>query len=110
MKLPNRRNVVIPKEKLKKYLLSQTHATGKFKARFFRNLGFDKTNVGLFENSIYKIAQEQSIKQELLSTYGVKYIIDGKIKTPNGGVIKVRTVWIIEKSQKSARFITLYPV
>ncbi len=110
MKLPNRKSVVIPKEKLKNYLLSETHATGKFKARFFKNLGFDETNVGLFENSIYKIVQEQSIRQKLSSVYGVKYIINGKIKTPSGGVIKVRTVWIIEKGQKIARFITLYPV
>lgn len=58
MKLPNRRNVVIPREKLKNYLLSETHATGKFKARFFRNFGFDETNVGLFEKSISCIIYE----------------------------------------------------
>ena len=110
MKLPNRKNSVIPKEKLTNYLLSETHSTGKFKARFFRNLGFNKSNIDLFEKFIYRIAQDKTIIQKSISAYGIKYAIDGEIETPNGETVKVRTVWIIEKGQKNPRFITLYPV
>ena len=56
MKLPNGKNAIVSKEKLTDYLLSETHATGKFKAKFFRNLGFDETNANLFEETIRKIA------------------------------------------------------
>lgn len=109
MKLPNRKNAIIPKEKLTNYLLSETHATGKFKARFFRNLGFDESNVELFENAIRKIAK-QPAKETLTSPFGTKYVIDGEVETPSGEVVQLRTVWIIEEGQKRARFITIYPV
>ena len=92
------------------YLLSETHATGKFKAKFFRNLGFDETNADLLEESIRKLAQGNNIKEESSSPYGKKYIIDGKIDTPSERLVMMRTVWIIEKGQKRPRFITIYPV
>lgn len=109
MRLPNRKNLIIPKEKLTEYLLSEIHATGKFKARFFRSLGFNETNVGLLEKSIRKVA-EQPIREDSTSPYGTKYVIDGEIETPSGKAIQMRTVWIIEKGQRRPRFITIYPV
>jgi len=45
MRLPNGTNAYVPREKLVEYLLSETHAVGKSKARFFRGFGFDETNV-----------------------------------------------------------------
>src|SRR3989344_8497813 len=104
MKLPNSKNAIISKEKLTDYLLSKTHATGKFKAKFFRNLGFDEANADLFEESIRKLIQVNEIKEEFSSPYGRKYVIDGKIDTPSEGLVMVRTVWIIEKGQKKSRF------
>lgn len=109
MKLPNSKNVSIPKEKLTKYVLSETHSVGKFKAKFFRKLGFNETNVNSFEESLRAIAPKE-VKEEISTAYGTKYLIDGEIKTPSGKVIKVRTVWILEGGQKKPRFITVYPV
>ncbi|EKD91393.1 MAG: hypothetical protein ACD_30C00014G0003 [uncultured bacterium] len=43
MKLPNGSKTFISKEKLLNYILSEIHPVGKFKAKFFRNLGFDET-------------------------------------------------------------------
>lgn len=63
MKLPNSKNAIISKEKLTDYLLSQTHATGKFKAKLFRTLGFDEANADLFEESIRKVAQSNDINE-----------------------------------------------
>jgi hypothetical protein len=44
------------------------------------------------------------------SPYGTKYMIDGALDTPNGVMIRVRTIWIIEKGQDTPRFITAYPI
>ena len=110
MKLPNSKNVSISKEKLTSYVLSETHAVGKFKAKFFRKLGFDGANISLLEDALRTITQSQEVKEELPSAYGTKYIVDGKMKTPSGKLIKVRTVWIVEEGQKRPRFITVYPV
>ncbi len=110
MKLPNCNKAFISSEKLVSYVLSETHATGKFKAKFFRSLGFDETNVYLFEKALRSLAKSQEAEDALSSQYGTKYIIDGKIDTPSGKTVKVRTIWIIEKGQNSPRFITVYPV
>ena len=63
MKLPYRKNVSIPKEKLTKYLLSETHSVGSSKAKFFRGLGFDETNLNALRQSLSKIAQQGEIKE-----------------------------------------------
>lgn len=110
MRLPYRKNAYIPKVKLSAYLLSQTHAVGRFKSKYFHALGYDVLNVDILEEALRIVAQSQDVKEVLPTAYGVKYIIDGKIKTPNGKVVKLRTVWIIEEGQKRPRFITVYPV
>ncbi len=110
MKLPYRKNAYIPKAKLTAYLLSQTHAVGRFKSKYFHALGYDELNGSLFEEVLRTIAQSQDVKEVLPTPYGKKYIIDGKIETPSGRVVRLRTVWIIEKEQKRPRFITVYPV
>lgn len=110
MKLPYRKNVYIPKAKLIGYLLSQTHAVGRFKSKYFHALGYDELNVNLFEEGLRTIVQSQDVKEALSTIYGTKYIIDGKIKTPSGKAVRLQTVWIIEKEQKIPRFVTVYPV
>ncbi len=110
MKLPHPKKITIPKEKLVNYILSETHPTGKFKARIFRKLGFDETNINIFKKELQLIVKSQETTEVLVSPYGTKYIIDGQIKTPNGKTIKIRTIWIIEMGQDRPRFITLYPV
>ncbi len=110
MKLPNSDKVVISREKLIDYILSETHSTGRFKARFFQALGFNRTNISFFETMLRTLANSEEINKVITSDYGTKYIIDGKVNTPSGKTIRLRTIWIIEKVQKRPRFITVYPV
>jgi Domain of unknown function (DUF4926) len=44
MVLLNSSKAVIAPEKLRDYLLSPTHPIGRYKALFFRTLGYDQTN------------------------------------------------------------------
>jgi len=110
MKLPYRKKAHIPQEKLTEYILSETHTVGKLKAKFFRAAGFDETNVSILKKSLLTIAQLQEVSEVSTSSYGKKYAIDGKIQSPSGKVLKVRTIWIIEIGQKFPRFVTTYPV
>lgn len=110
MKLPNSNKVSISMDKLLDYVLSETHATGKFKAKFFRKVGFDETNVCIFEKVLRTLAKSQEVTAVVSSEFGTKYIIDGKIDTPSEKAVEVRTIWIIEKGQNSSRFVTVYPV
>ena len=110
MKLPNREEAYIPSAKLSDYLLSSTHAVGKGKARFFRGFGFDERNITTLEVSLLTIAQMQEVIDVMPTVYGVKYIIDGKLETPTGVIVNIRTVWMIEPDENNPRFVTAYPL
>lgn len=110
MQLPNRARAYIPPEKLIGYLLSETHAVGKSKAKFFRTLGFDETNVNQLEQGLLTIAQTEGVEDIITSSRGTKYVIDGSMETPKGVVVRVRTVWMIETEQENPRFVTAYPI
>lgn len=110
MKLPNRHKVIIQKSKLTDYLLSENHPLGKFKAKLFAGIGFNRSNTKLLEKTLRNIVISSEIADEIFSEYGTKYVIYGKIKSPNGKQVKLCTIWIIEKEQVRPRFITAYPV
>lgn len=110
MELPNRKKAYIPSTKLSDYLLSSTHAVGKGKARFFRGFGFNEQNVLSLEVGLLAIAQTEVVVDVIPTPYGIKYIIDGKLNTPTGVIINIRTVWMIEQDEGNPRFVTAYPL
>lgn len=110
MQLPYKEKAHIPREKLINYLLSETHAVGRSKAKFFRGFGFDETNVRQLERALLAIAQQERVIEINASVHGAKYVIDGLIRTPEGAAVRVRTVWIVETGQDAPRFVTAHPL
>ena len=109
MQLPNHAQAYIQSNKLTGYLLSETHPIGKAKAKFFRGLEFDETNVDILEQELLNLAQTQAIHETVETTHGVKYIIIGPIETPSGKPVTILTVWIIDIGKDAPRFITARP-
>ncbi|MCB2262674.1 MAG: hypothetical protein LGR52_07015 [Candidatus Thiosymbion ectosymbiont of Robbea hypermnestra] len=109
MKLPNREFAYVPGSKLKDYLLSETHMVGRTKAKFFRMFGFDETNVDILEHGLIEIARARDVKDELSSSHGKKYVVDGALMTPIGRSVEIKTIWIIDKGEDKPRFLTAYP-
>lgn len=109
MQLPNRESAYIPLPKLTEYLLSETHAVGRSKAKFFRMHGFTEYNVEMLEEGLLAIARSEPTIEVNPSPYGTKYVIEGSMETPNGAFIRVRTVWIIEAEEDRPRFVTAHP-
>lgn len=87
-----------------------THPVGKFKAKRFHEWGFDETHIEKLEEALLKIAHTRKVVETVPSKFGTKYVVDGKIKTPRGGNRTIRTVWVIEASQRNPSFITAYPL
>ena len=110
MKLPNCEGAYIPASKLYGYLLSETHSVGRWKARFFRALGFDETNVNVLERHLMAIARSEDVQDVVPSAHGTKYVIEGWLQNPTGNPVQIRMVWIIETDQDNPRFVTAYPV
>ena len=110
MKLPHRDKAYIPRAKLTDYLLSLTHAVGRSKARFFRSMGYDRENVDLLEEQLLTMARVADVTTVTSSPYGIKYVIDGTLLTPAGGMVRGQTIWILETGNDRPRFVTAYPV
>ena len=110
MKLPYREKAYIPAPKLGDYLLSKTHSIGKWKAGFFRSLGFDATNVDELEQHLISIAYSEDVREVMPSAHGTKYVVDGLLQAPNSRLVRVRTVWIIDVGEDRPRFVTAYPL
>ena len=119
MKLPNRKNAIISKNKLMDYLLSLTHSEGKSKAKFFRSIGFNETNVEKLEwallriaksNDVRKIKEEIKIDKKTSRVINVvRYDIDGMIKAPNGKHYNIRTGWTINAQEGIPHLVTALP-
>ncbi|OGP75365.1 MAG: hypothetical protein A2V86_00975 [Deltaproteobacteria bacterium RBG_16_49_23] len=110
MKLPHREKAYIPSPKLHDYLLSKIHSIGKWKAGFFRSLGFDATNVDELEQHLIAIAHSEDVREAMPSAHGTKYVVDGIIQAPDGRLVRMRTVWIIDVGEDRPRFVTAYPL
>lgn len=109
MKLPYKEHAYIPPAKLLDYLLSETHSVGKSKSKYLRSSGFNEANIYLLKQGLISIAQSEDISEVINTPYGVKYVIDGSIRTPVEIVIRIRTIWIVDKQQTRPRFVTAYP-
>jgi uncharacterized protein DUF6883 len=109
MLIPNSEGAHVPIEKLLTYLLSESHPSGKTKARFFRAHGYNETNAELLAEAIREIARTRSVQETAESPFGTKYVVEGSIKTPRGTDVRVRTVWVLEPGFDAPRLVTAYP-
>jgi hypothetical protein len=109
MSLPDFEKAFIPKQKISDYLLSETHAVGKAKARYFRSIGYTEKHADQLTEDLLMIAKSEKVIGEIISPYGTKYLIDGEMATPLGIKARLRTVWVVESHDKRPRFVTAYP-
>ena len=109
MKLPNRENAVVPREKLVDYLLCETHPVGRGKAKFFRSYGYNENNVDVLEHGLLELARLGDVDETETKPSGDLFAIEGSLETPIGAVIQVRSVWFIENGTQTPRLVTAYP-
>lgn len=108
MVLLNRITAVIPAEKLRDYLLSPTHPIGRYKATFFRTLGYDPSNWQVLEGDLRSLLSLNADQLDV-TEYGLKYAVTGSITGPNGRLADIVSVWIILAGEEMPRFVTAYP-
>lgn len=108
MRLQNIRNAVVDDRKVTDYLLAEESSSGK--AEFFARYGYNLSNWTLLQSALLLHAREYDVVRALQSPFGMKYIIEGRLVTPDGRNPMVRTVWIIEEDSHGPRFVTAYPV
>lgn len=108
-KLPNAELAVIDPRKLKEYVLSTGHPSGRFKAAYCGNLGFTSANWRSLALEIRRLAREEDAELDERNAYGQKYVVRGNVTSPSSRTAEIVTVWIILDGEHLPRFVTLFP-
>lgn len=108
MRLPQAHNALVEERKITDYLLSEERSEGK--AAFFARLGFTAARWELLRDALLAHVLSYEVAMVVNNPYGVKYIVEGPLKTPDGRSPVVRTVWIIGKGAATPRLVTAYPL
>lgn len=110
MKLPNARQARVQKEKITGYLLAENPESGRGKPGFFVRFGFNAENWRELADALLAVAEGYDVVEVLETSFGMKYVIDGQIKTPDGRDPYVKTVWQIDWGSNRPRLISAYPL
>jgi hypothetical protein len=77
MKLPNYEQVVITREKVADYLLSDAHRDGRHQAAFFKRFVFAVTEWENAARALQAHAAEHDVTRIEASPYGQRYVVEG---------------------------------
>lgn len=110
MKLPNLEKAVVPREKIVDYLLSFIHKDGRAKAEFFTRFGFADEHWGVFADALKCQAANSEVGKIEATPFGMRYIIEGEIETPDQCRPKLRVIRFIETDTDTPRLVTACPL
>jgi hypothetical protein len=109
MFLPYVSRAIVPRAKVRDYLLCLAHPVGRFKAAFFRDLGFRPERWGELAGALIRHAADNRVEKVERSGFGTRYIVEGALDTPVGRRPVVRTVWFLDPGSSAPRIVTAYP-
>jgi len=109
MKLPNRESALVDERKLRGYLLSGSHPIGRFKAKFFRRLGYGSEDWQALRRALQRVAVEGEGELVQEGPFGRKYRVLGTLAGPGGRTAEVATIWIMPVGADKPRLVTVYP-
>ncbi len=96
-------------EKVRDYLLSREHPVGRFKAAFFRSLGYAQDQWNILAGDLETHAAEGDVGEGVTGPYGTKYEVRGTLRGPSGAEANVSAVWIVRRGESVPRSVTVYP-
>jgi hypothetical protein len=108
LKLPNPEKALVEPRKITAYLLSEENSGGK--SAFFVAFGFNLAQPEELEQALLAHAAAHEVARVSETSHGIKYIIDGKMQTPDRRSPQVRSVWIVDKGKEAPRLVTAYPL
>ena len=106
MKLPE--NVIIPRDKLTRYLL--VFQPENDKSKFLAQAGFTQENPDALETAIRDLIARHDAVLDRQDRFGDFYRVEGTLYGVNNRSLAVVTVWIIRTEESDVyRFVTLKP-
>jgi hypothetical protein len=108
-RVPNRDHAFVEPAKLTEYLLNPKHPVGGDKAAYFFRFGFRTLDWQGMQTSLIDHVQDARVVNVRSTLYGTHYTVEGRLKSPDGGNPRVRTVWSVSPQDQRPRFLTAYP-
>jgi hypothetical protein len=99
----------VDRAKVVEYLLSHDHPDGAPKARFFEACGFSADDWEALAVALKRHGRENPVTNTVVTPFGTRYIVEGRLRTPLRREPSVRTVWIEETGSSALRLVTAYP-
>jgi len=109
LSLPFADRAEVDERKLTEYLLSPTHPVGRWKAAVFQRFGYSIEAPQVLEQDLRQVAGSGLVEETVTTPYGTKYVVDGRVTTPTGRELVLRTVGIVATGADMPRFVTAYP-
>lgn len=111
MKLPNLERAVVAEPKIVRYLLDLSSENGAPKARFFLAFGFTIESWEVMAQALKKHAADNDVANvEPRPPFGLHYVVEGTLMTPDGRNPAVRVIWSIDDGEEIPRLISAYPL
>jgi hypothetical protein len=110
MKLPNAGLANVEREKIIEYLLNAERRYGASKARFFARFGYGLTNWETLALALREHGRQYEVGKVTKTIFGLRYEVDGELKTPDGRTPRIRSVWQMDHGMVAPRLITAYPL
>ena len=109
MQISNAAQAIIDPMKLHGYLLSRTHAVGRFKVPFFEALGYSAEEWRRLDADLRAQHLPQDATPVDATVYGQKYEVRATLVGPANRPARVVSVWIVRRGGDFPRFVTAYP-
>lgn len=109
MRLPRADSAIIDDRKLREYLLSAEHPVGRFKAAFFRSLGYGPGEANLLREALLAHAREGEAELGEASAYGQRYRVRGILRGVAGRSAAVVSAWIVPSEEEAPRLVAAFP-
>lgn len=109
MRLPGVEEALIEPGKVRDYLLSASHPIGRFKAAFFRSMGYSAVEWQRLHDDLLALAASGDAVPSEATPFGQKYEVRGILHGPSGQEEALVTVWIILAGERAPRLVTAHP-
>jgi hypothetical protein len=110
MKLPNSENALFEDAKLDGYLLNAKHPHGAHKARYLGRFGFTAMDLDTARHALLEHGRSHDVVRVSQTGFGPRYVVESKLKTPDGRDPCIRTIWQMDDGEVAPRLITAYPL
>jgi hypothetical protein len=109
MKLPRSESAIVEDAKVRDYPLSPEHPIGRFKARVFRAVGYDRDHWQRLRDDLLIVAATVDAELVQANQFGERWLGVGYLRSPSGRLLPVVTIWLIPSQGAPPRLITVYP-